>query len=679
MESMGAGFARAGKHLEAALALLRARDSAARILDHFHELDDRLPDLRDWLARLAADPAEFDAFPPAHGLLAAQAWRLANPDAAVPSFGKTTGPTVTGWAVTKPTIWFGDSEIDGGLDVRAPLVVLGNLRVHGLLDDGGPADSRLAVSGDTSAYAIASSTDSLTLGNLSAEVIFCFNDDATLLVGGDITAELFVPYAHPWRCDGEVRARAIGDAKVGNVRQLVAPWLPPDYGLADDRESIDPWRILEEAADGESPVLAKPRRATRRPGEGATIRGIPSMSAGFARAAEHLDEAVARLRPGDPTDHVLDHLYQFDLDFHLSRLRAWLPRLATDPDEFHNLVEPPDGLLAAQAWRLANPDAVGPAFPDGAERTENGWRVTEPIIWFGDTHVPGSLEVRAALTVVGDLRVDGLLDDGDTTESRLGVLGNVSARAIASATLHLTLGDVDAAVIFCTGHLGSLVVGGNLTAELFVPDENAWRCDGAVRARAIGAYHLGDVAETVAPWLPPDYVNLAGETDRVDAWRVINEAAAGDSPVLDTPRAVTFPIPPILRAALADPDGVTALDASHQRLHAIPPEAAALTRLTSLTADRTPLGTLDGIAVLAALASLSIRDTPVRTLAPLTQLPKLSFLDISYCQEITDWSALTELRALRTLIAHGCALPAAVRATLATRLGDQLRTDPPAR
>ncbi|HEY3872389.1 MAG TPA: hypothetical protein VGM10_28770 [Actinocrinis sp.] len=257
----------------------------------------------------------------------------------------------------------------------------------------------------------------------------------------------------------------------------------------------------------------------------------------FASAAEHVDEAIAVLR-SHPNNSALD--FYGELETRAPEIRSWLAELVQDPAGYHHGVYPCDSLVAAQAWRLAFPAFAPVTFPAGTQRTPEGWEVKEPTFWFGPNHVPGGLDLHAPLVVLGDLEVEGLLDDGDVFESHLAVSGNIRARALASAADHLTLGDVEAAVIWCFNSDGMLTIGGNVTADLVAPEQHAWGCEGELRARAVGEdYCSGDpLAEQLAPWLPAEYVHL-GEDEPLAVWRILTEAAAGHSPVLDTPRPIT--------------------------------------------------------------------------------------------------------------------------------------------
>lgn len=257
----------------------------------------------------------------------------------------------------------------------------------------------------------------------------------------------------------------------------------------------------------------------------------------FAGAAQHVDEAIEALRrlPGAT---ALD--YYGDLGERAPEIRAWLEELAQDPAGYHHGVYACDGLVAAQAWRLAFPQFAPVTFPEGTQRTSEGWEVTQTSFWFGPNHVPGGLFLRAPLIVLGGLVVDGLLDDGDVFDSHLAVSGDIRARALASAADHLTLGNVTASVLWCFNNDGMLSIGGDVIADMIASNEHAWGCEGETRAKVVGeAYCTEDeLAEQFAPWLPADYIR-SDEDERVDVWRILNEAAAGHSPVLAMPRTIT--------------------------------------------------------------------------------------------------------------------------------------------
>ncbi|MEU4836074.1 hypothetical protein [Streptosporangium sp. NPDC023615] len=392
----------------------------------------------------------------------------------------------------------------------------------------------------------------------------------------------------------------------------------------------------------------------------------------FFGASERLGDALAMLRKrAGAGAEALG--YFGDIAQELHAIGSWLRRPAQTREWPQHIMPPVYGLLFAQAWELAFPDHEPPAFPEGAERTEAGWTVHRATVWFGDTYVPGWLDLKAPLIVIGHLAVEGLLDDGDASESYLAVAGDVRARAVHSSADHLVLGTLSADVVFCSGNDGVMVTGGDVMADLFVPAEHAYAHYGQLRAGVVGAGDRADVvAERLAPWLPSGYVRLGTPGDPIDRWRVLQEAAAGRSPMLAQPRPVVFPPPALLLAALAAPSGVTELDLSGSRLHRVPEDISALTALTRLDLEQTPLTALDGIQGLRTLEHLSVRNTPVRSLAPLQSLGELRHLDVSYCDDVQDWAVLLDLPALDTLVVHGCTLPSLVRAQLLTRLGERI-------
>lgn len=322
---------------------------------------------------------------------------------------------------------------------------------------------------------------------------------------------------------------------------------------------------------------------------------------------------------------------------------------------------PTNGLLLAESLRAASPDADQTNFPDGLEREGSGWVVPRrsPLIWFGDAHVPGDLGVDAPLIVLGSLTVDGLLRDGDVFHSYVIVAGDVRVRALRSGADHFVLGSLSASVISCFNNDGSLVVGGELSADLLLSEEHDVAVFGETRAR-VADCDSNPPEEDLARWLPADYVDFGAENrdDRLDRHRILREAAAGHSPVLAEPRPVEFPLPAELVEAIAAPAGVTMLELHYARLHRIPAEIATLTELTKLVVDNTPLPSLAGIECLPSLRRLSMRSTPVLSLLPLLALAQLEYLDVSYCRKISDWQVLAQLPALRMLVAHRCPVPA---------------------
>jgi len=260
-------------------------------------------------------------------------------------------------------------------------------------------------------------------------------------------------------------------------------------------------------------------------------------------AAEHLDDAVRRLRPYGEAGITFE---VGELDDELPEIQSWLADLIDDPDwaaDFYNSY-----VEFVLAVALAIP-AGGPTDNSGVERTGKGWQVRQgaPVVWFGDAHFDADLSLDAPLVVLGDLTVDGLLDDGDVDRSLLAVTGDVRARAIHTGAFNLALGDIEADVIVCFNSDGGLGAGGDIVADLFVQDQHSYDLGGELRVRVPVLDWLPDGSEVedelttderLALWLPADYAeerDFDGETE-VDIWRVLTEAAAGHSPVLARPR-----------------------------------------------------------------------------------------------------------------------------------------------
>jgi hypothetical protein len=90
-------------------------------------------------------------------------------------------------------------------------------------------------------------------------VIVCFNNDGSLVVGGDLVAGVFAPCEHCYHVDGEVRARAVGQGDSDQeVIEGIRAWLPPAYLARDSRGYLDLLPLLNAAAQGRSPVLSSP-------------------------------------------------------------------------------------------------------------------------------------------------------------------------------------------------------------------------------------------------------------------------------------------------------------------------------------------------------------------------------------------------------------------------------------
>jgi hypothetical protein len=250
----------AAERLEDAVAGLRVH-GAAGVNYEVGSLADQLPEIRAWLDRLTGDPDWARYF---YNSYVEFALVLA---AALPP-GDTDGVerTADGWHVPsgRPVVWTGDARFDGDLTLDGPLVVLGDLTVDGLLSDGDVDRSFLVVTGNLRTRALHSGAFNLVLGDLHADVVVCFNNDGGLGVGGDLVTDLFVQDDHSYEVVGELRVRLpvldwlADDVALDPVTAAdAAAWLPPGY-LVDDE--LDTWRILEETAEGHSPLRAEPRQ-----------------------------------------------------------------------------------------------------------------------------------------------------------------------------------------------------------------------------------------------------------------------------------------------------------------------------------------------------------------------------------------------------------------------------------
>nr|MDT0659155.1 hypothetical protein [Micromonospora sp. DSM 115978] len=232
------------------------------------------------------------------------------------------------------------------------------------------------------------------------------------------------------------------------------------------------------------------------------------------------------------------------LDAHLPEIRSWLARLAEDDDWatgfYNSYVE------FVLAFALALPP-TDPADNAGVTRTDDGWEVAQgqPVVWYGDAHFDGDLTLDAPIVVLGDLTVDGLLDDGDVDRSLLAVTGDLRVRALHSGAFNLVLGDITADVVVCFNTDGGLGAGGDIVADLFLQAQHSYDLGGDLRVRVALLDWLPDgkildhgrtPGEQVAPWLPADYSTVSDGEVEVDTWRLLTEAAAGRSPVLAHPR-----------------------------------------------------------------------------------------------------------------------------------------------
>lgn len=214
----------------------------------------------------------------------------------------------------------------------------------------------------------------------------------------------------------------------------------------------------------------------------------------------------------------------------LPEIRAWLDRLTDDPDWARYFYNSYVEFALVLATALPTGDTAG------VEQTADGWHVPSgrPVIWSGDAHFDADLTIDGPLIVLGDLTVDGLLSDGDVDRSFLVVTGNVRTRALYSGAFNLVLGDLHADVVVCFNNDGGLGVGGDLVTDLFVQADHSYGVVGDMRVRLpVLDWLEGDLdlepitAEDVVALLPPGYL----DDDELDTWRILTEAAAGQSPL----------------------------------------------------------------------------------------------------------------------------------------------------
>jgi hypothetical protein len=261
-------------------------------------------------------------------------------------------------------------------------------------------------------------------------------------------------------------------------------------------------------------------------------------------AAPRLEEAVARLS----VHGAAGVTYELgSLTDQLPEIRAWLDRLGGDPDWAYYFYNSDVEFALALAEALPAGDAGD---TEGVARTGDGWHVASgrPVIWFGDAHFDADLVLDGPLVVLGNLTVDGLLSDGDVDRSFLAVTGDVRTRALLTGAFDLVLGDLHADVVVCFNNDGGLGVGGDLVADLFVQDDHSYEVAGEMRVRLpVLDWLAGDTdldpitAKDAAAWLPPGYLDEGEggdeDGDGLDTWRILEETAAGNSPLLSEPRS----------------------------------------------------------------------------------------------------------------------------------------------
>ncbi|MCY1043258.1 hypothetical protein OV208_18215 [Corallococcus sp. bb12-1] len=222
--------------------------------------------------------------------------------------------------VAEPTVVTGNARASGALRVTAPLIVLGDLEVEGVLEDCGP-DSTVVVVGRCTAWGLKTSGNFLVLGDLVVRDVIqgIYNDDS-LVVAGDLTTRFLDENDHDVTCYGEVHSEHhLENGRSGEeAASLATTFLMPELWNLDLGE-LHHDALFERIQQGEPVFLDAPQpRQVREPDEptaeeleGLDIEGIASRASKSARAedvvyAQRKTGEVWLLRPGSYPMHIYD-------------------------------------------------------------------------------------------------------------------------------------------------------------------------------------------------------------------------------------------------------------------------------------------------------------------------------------------------------------------------------------
>ncbi|RKH25677.1 hypothetical protein D7Y13_23380 [Corallococcus praedator] len=223
-------------------------------------------------------------------------------------------------SVAEPTVVTGNARASGGLRVTAPLVVLGDLEVEGVLEDCGP-DSTVVVVGCCTAWGLKTSGNFLVLGDLVVRDVIqgIYNDDS-LVVAGDLTTRFLDENDHDVSSYGEVHAEHhFENGRSGEeAASLASTFLVPELWNLDLGE-LHHDDLFERIQRGEPVFTATPQPQQRREPdaptaeelEGLDVEGIAARASKQARAkdvvyAQRRTGEVWLLRPGSFPMHIFD-------------------------------------------------------------------------------------------------------------------------------------------------------------------------------------------------------------------------------------------------------------------------------------------------------------------------------------------------------------------------------------
>ncbi|NOJ91362.1 hypothetical protein HMI51_00130 [Corallococcus coralloides] len=222
--------------------------------------------------------------------------------------------------VSEARVITGNARVAGSLRVTAPLVILGDLEVAGVLEDCGP-DSTVVVVGRCSAWGLQTSGNFLVLGDLVVRdaIQGIYNDDS-LVVAGDLTTRFLDENDHDVTCYGEVHAEQhLENGRSGeDAASLASTFLRPELWNIDLGELHHD--VLFERIQKGQPVFTdtlqprqvrEPDEPTAEELEGLDIEGIAAQASKNARAsdvvyAQRKTGEVWLMRPGSLPLHIFD-------------------------------------------------------------------------------------------------------------------------------------------------------------------------------------------------------------------------------------------------------------------------------------------------------------------------------------------------------------------------------------
>ena len=195
--------------------------------------------------------------------------------------------------VSEARVITGNARAAGPLRVTAPLVVLGDLEVAGVLEDCGP-DSTVVVVGRCTAWGLQTSGNFLVLGDLVVRdaIQGIYNDDS-LVVAGDLTTRFLDENDHDVSCYGEVHAEHhLENGRSGETAtSLASTFLLPELWDIDWGSSTT---TCSSSASRRANPSSRPRSSPRR--SASRMRPPPRSSRAWTSTASWPGRRRARTR-----------------------------------------------------------------------------------------------------------------------------------------------------------------------------------------------------------------------------------------------------------------------------------------------------------------------------------------------------------------------------------------------